>query len=404
MPVEMQQIETEIRQAVVTPGREVLLKLRETGIAALRLRDHLAVDQRLLGRQPGDRLGNRRKFLLPVEPLAGQEPDVTVVQACLDAIAVELDLVNPARVVGSSLAYRCKARRNEIRQRCTARGELALLCLGLLRLGLGLLGGGWRAGAAGPAGRGGFSLARRGFGRAGALGRRGRLTFGRAGFHVVLDTPVRMPDALLPLAFGDLGDRSAGDDGERLLFKDVGIACLAGGLVMALHQKPVGPLLTRLAAQTDEMPRARQLLAGKRERQVPLLQGLVRIALGLPGAAIPDHHGAAAVLALRDRALERVVFDRVILHLDGEPLLAGNEARPAGHRPALHHPVELEAEIVVQASRRVFLNDELIAGPARLDAARLGRHGEIALGAIGLQRHVSPPVSCGAVAFGRPTA
>src|SRR3974390_850354 len=29
-------------------------------------------------------------------------------------------------------------------------------------------------------------------------------------------------------------------------------------------------------------------------------------------AAIPDHHGAAAVFALRDGAFERVVFDRMV--------------------------------------------------------------------------------------------
>jgi hypothetical protein len=56
----------------------------------------------------------------------------------------------------------------------------------------------------------------------------------------------------------------------------------------------------------------------------------VRIAVGRPSAAIPDHHGAAAILALGDGALERVVFDRMVLDVDREALFVGIEAWPAG--------------------------------------------------------------------------
>ena len=72
-------------------------------------------------------------------------------------------------------------------------------------------------------------------------------------------------------------------------------------------------------------------------------------------------HGAAAILALRDGALEAVVLDRVVLDMHGQPLLAGDKARAAGDRPALHHAVKLEAEVVMQAPRRVLLDDEAVA-------------------------------------------
>src|SRR5262245_43996712 len=100
-----------------------------------------------------------------------------------------------------------------------------------------------------------------------------------------------------------------------------------------------------------EMPAAVQLLAVEREGEIALLEALVRIVLGMPAPTVPDQHGAAAVLALRDRTFERVVLDRVILDLHGKPLLAGIEARTARDRPALHHAVELEPQVVVQAAR-----------------------------------------------------
>ena len=77
---------------------------------------------------------------------------------------------------------------------------------------------------------------------------------------------------------------------------------------------------------------------------------LVWIAFGRPGAAIPDHHGAAAIFAFRDGALEGVVFDRMILDLHGKPLFAGIEARAARHRPALHHAIEFQPQVVMQPS------------------------------------------------------
>src|ERR1019366_6238865 len=100
-----------------------------------------------------------------------------------------------------------------------------------------------------------------------------------------------------------------------------------------------------------------ELLAFERERQMAFGVAFVRVASRLPTAAIPDHDRAATVLTLGDRALERVVFDRMILDMDGQPLLTRHQARSAGDGPAFHHAVELQAQIVVQAASGMLLDD-----------------------------------------------
>ena len=94
----------------------------------------------------------------------------------------------------------------------------------------------------------------------------------------------------------------------------------------------------------------------------------MRILDRLPGAAVPQHDGAAAILALRDVPFEAAVFERVVLDVDGETLFRRIEARPPRHRPALQNAVELEPEIVVQPRRGVLLNDEAV--PPFLGAPR----------------------------------
>src|ERR1700730_18858939 len=135
------------------------------------------------------------------------------------------------------------------------------------------------------------------------------------------------------------------------------------------------------------MPAPAQLFAFEAEVEMALGQTFVRLALGKPVPAIPDHHRAAAIFALRDGALERVVFDGMILGLNRKALLAGDEAGTAGDRPALHHAIELEPEIIVQATRRVLLNDKSISFRARGSPARLRRHIELAFLVVKLKTH-----------------
>src|SRR5437762_10325398 len=107
----------------------------------------------------------------------------------------------------------------------------------------------------------------------------------------------------------------------------------------------------------------------------------------MPSPAVPDHHRAAAILALRDGTLEVVVFDRMILDLHRQPLLAGDQAWSARDGPALHHTVELEPQVVVEAAGGVLLDDELVALAARLRAARLRCHVELAFAVVDLKTH-----------------
>src|ERR1700722_15417799 len=125
------------------------------------------------------------------------------------------------------------------------------------------------------------------------------------------------------------------------------------------------------------MPSPFELLAIEPEVQAALAIILVRIALRIPAAAIPDHDGTAAILTLRDRAFERIVLDRMVLDMDRQALFAGDQARPAGHRPALHHPIELEPKIIVQPAGGVLLDDVAAAHGGRRAARRLGCHREI---------------------------
>src|ERR1700730_7933740 len=140
------------------------------------------------------------------------------------------------------------------------------------------------------------------------------------------------------------------------------------------------------------MPSPFELLAVELEDQMAFPITLVGIAHRMPMAAIPDHDGPAAVLALGNRALERVVFDRVILDVDCQALVARNQARPAGHGPALHHAVKLESKVVVQPTGGMLLDDIPAALAVLRASARLGCHTEITLLLVDLKTHAQLPL------------
>src|SRR2546426_7348870 len=119
--------------------------------------------------------------------------------------------------------------------------------------------------------------------------------------------------AFLP---GDLGHEPVRDDRARLGREDV----LRGGeLVTLLDEEPCGPCRGP-APGAHEDPRAAQLLAVERELDLALAECRVHVGtLRCPRAAIPDHHGPCAVLALRDHALEVGVLERMVLDPDREP-------------------------------------------------------------------------------------
>ncbi len=124
------------------------------------------------------------------------------------------------------------------------------------------------------------------------------------------------------------------------------------GLVVALDQEPV--LLLPVQVGRDERPASVQTCPVETygELAVPLLlEQLVR-------AVVPDLDRAAAVLALRDLAVERRVLERVVLDVDGERPRARLERHSLRHRPRGEGAVPLEAEVVVEPARVVALDDE----------------------------------------------
>src|SRR5881628_3398289 len=96
---------------------------------------------------------------------------------------------------------------------------------------------------------------------------------------------------------------------------------------------------------------------------MPFLDGLSWVLAGFryPAPLIPQHHRAAAIFALGDRAFEAAVIKRVILGPHRQALLVGIEAGAIWHRPAFQHAFELQAEVPVEPGGVVLLDDEAIA-------------------------------------------
>ena len=123
------------------------------------------------------------------------------------------------------------------------------------------------------------------------------------------------------------------------------------------------------------------LLAIQGEFQIALLEAALADRLRLPDAAIPQHDGAAAILAFGNGAFEIAIVQRVILDLDRQPLVGGIERWTARHGPGFEDAIELEPEIVVQAGRVMLLDHEppLFARRYLDVAGGLRRLAEIAL-------------------------
>ena len=167
-----------------------------------------------------------------------------------------------------------------------------------------------------------------------------------------------------------------------------------------LDQEPVGSLAAiAVMAHAHQHPAAAELVAVQREFQVALLESALRI-VGLPIAAIPELHGAAAILALGNGAFEIAVIQRMVFHLHRQPLVVRIERRPLRDRPGLEDAVEFQAQIVMQPARVMLLNDKMPPLRGRDLGLAAGLRGlfEIALVSIGgqvFEGHGSiPPMAC----------
>src|SRR5262249_38909851 len=98
-----------------------------------------------------------------------------------------------------------------------------------------------------------------------------------------------------------------------------------GSYVAMLDEQPVSALAAvAITTHTHEHPASMHALAFHHEFQFALAQLLLGrgLAFRRPQTPIPKLHGAPAVLAVRNRAFEIAIVERVILHLDREPLVA----------------------------------------------------------------------------------
>src|SRR5690606_1274986 len=167
----------------------------------------------------------------------------------------------------------------------------------------------------------------------------------------------------------DLGHRAAGEHrGQAALHQWI---ALFGMFVGDLARQPVFALFARLLPQADQQPFAFHPLAFEREVEVSLVDILPALAFDrLPRPAIPKHHGAAAILALRDDAFEVGLGHRMVFGPHRQPLDVGIGRGSLGHRPRLQDPIGFQAEIPMQPRRVVLLDDEAVAALARRALAR----------------------------------
>src|SRR5262249_11000334 len=115
-----------------------------------------------------------------------------------------------------------------------------------------------------------------------------------------------------------------------------------------------------IASHAHQHKAAPELLAREGEFEFALAQRLVGIlpVLRDPEAPVPEHDGAPAVFALGDGTFEVSIRERMILDLDGKPLVCGIARGTLGHGPRLEDAVVLEAQVIVQPRGGMLLDDE----------------------------------------------
>ncbi len=168
-----------------------------------------------------------------------------------------------------------------------------------------------------------------------------------------------------PRGVAELIDSEAAQDRSGGLGEDVAIG--RGECVGLLDQQPLRGLPVRACApRAHERVEAAQLLPAELEVDLAAREALLgRLAGVADAAAVPEDHRAGAVIARGDHRLEIEVLERVVLGADGQPAIAGIEARPPGDREARERSADLEAEIVMAPPCVVQVHDvRALAGAA----------------------------------------
>ena len=170
------------------------------------------------------------------------------------------------------------------------------------------------------------------------------------------------------------------------------LAVCARLAILRLDQEPV--LLLLVAMHADEIPIAFQAVAMQSKREVAFFQPRARIALRFPGTLIPEHDGAAAILALRYRALKTAVGKRMILGPDSQAFVGGIETGSLRDGPAQEDAIQFEPEVIMQAGRIMLLDQirQLFlprrSPPGNPAWRRLGRLAEIPLALVFFESHL----------------
>ncbi len=362
--VNVEQVEGEIGERVFRSLFEGCLQIGEAGATPI-VEDHdLAVEDSGVDGKFSGGFRNVAHPMRPVETLAREKTrsflSVFSVDVDLDAVAIELQLMQPVIAFGRLLDRRSQRRRD----------KGGHLLMGSVVQGAFPIGKDW------PSRR--LRLRRACSTRQPrAIG--GRFLLGDMG----------IPDVIF--GGGDLFEAATGDRAVGGLFGDGGIVGAAFVLVVLFDEQPVVLALfaEAVALHADERPVAFQLLAVEDEFKLPCAQAFVHVGDRFPGPLVPDHHGAAAVLAFWDRAFEAAVLDGVVLDLDGEALVGHHVAWAFSDRPAFKNAPPAKAKVVMQPRRGVLLNDEGEGGFSGFTfrfvargAAGFGSHRKIAHGAI----------------------
>src|SRR5216683_5157809 len=96
MPIQMQQIEDEVSKRLPHALLKRRLQISKASQTVLRKHNHLTVKNRLLHPQLRHQSSNRLHPVSPVQPGTRQQLNPLPIFASLDAIAIELDFMQPS--------------------------------------------------------------------------------------------------------------------------------------------------------------------------------------------------------------------------------------------------------------------------------------------------------------------
>ena len=116
LAVAIEQIEHDVTHRLGLAARQRVLQRGEARSAILVEYRDLAVEREIAAGQLRDRVGDRLEAPGPVERVARQQRDLAVAAAREDAIAVDLDLMQPLIAARRPIDKRRERRRNEIGQ------------------------------------------------------------------------------------------------------------------------------------------------------------------------------------------------------------------------------------------------------------------------------------------------